>query len=100
MDRAALETRWLALIRDTLPSLAASRDWPVRNDHCFARIILDQVCGGCWYDHVPARPAYRHLGEGRLCAAIEMAEAIAAGSVDLAALNQASLAWRAARRAR
>jgi hypothetical protein len=59
--RAALEAHWLHLIRHTLPGLAPARDWPVRYDHCFARILLDQVCGGRWYDHVPARPAYRHL---------------------------------------
>jgi hypothetical protein len=94
-DRASLEQRWLALIRDTLPALAAVRRWPVRHDHCFARILLDQVCGGRWYDHVAGRPAYRHLPESKLRAAITLAEAVATGTADLHALNRASLAWRA-----
>jgi hypothetical protein len=94
-DRLALEQHWLRLIRTTLPALAASRGWPVRNDHCFARILLDQVCGGRWYDHVPARPAYRHLAEPQLRAAIALAESVADGSADLHTLNRASLAWRA-----
>jgi len=92
--RAALEAHWLHLIRHTLPGLAPARDWPVRHDHCFARILLDQVCGGRWYDHVPARPAYRHLPDDKLRAAVVLAEALAAGHADLHALNRASLAWR------
>lgn len=92
--RALLERRWLSLIRDTLPGLAAARRWPVRHDHCFARILLDQVCGGRWYDHVSARPAYRHLPDERLRAAVALAETVASGAADLHALNRASLAWR------
>jgi hypothetical protein len=96
--RVALEARWLALIGETLPGLAGARQWPVRFNHCFARIILDQVCGGCWYDHVPGRPAYRHLDEPQLRAAVALAEKVAGGACDLVALNAASLAWRRARR--
>ncbi len=92
--RAELEARWLQLIRHTLPSLASARAWPVRHDHCFARILLDSVCGGRWYDHVPARPAYRHLSDDRLREAVALAEAVAAGTADLHDLNRASLAWR------
>ena len=94
-DRAALEARWLELVRHILPGLAPARDWPVRFDHCFARILLDQVCGGRWYDHVPARPAYRHLPDDKLRAAVRLAESVASGEADLHALNRASLAWRA-----
>lgn len=93
-DRSALEQHWLQLVGETLPALAPDRDWPVRYDHCFARILLDQVCGGRWYDHVPARPAYRHLATDKLRAAIALAEAVAAGTADLHALNRDSLGWR------
>jgi hypothetical protein len=96
-DRTVLEQRWLHLTRHTLPALAAARGWPVRHDHCFARILLDQVCGGCWYDHVPARPAYKHLTPDQLAAAVALAESVAASTADLHALNRASLAWRAKR---
>jgi hypothetical protein len=97
--RGALEAHWLSLIRVVLPSLSGPRGWPVRHDHCFARIILDQVCGGCWYDHIPSRPAYKHLSDAQLHAAVALAEAIVAGTADLAVMNRASLQWRAARRA-
>ena len=37
MTRIALEARWLDLTRRVLPPLAATRDWPVSEDHCFMR---------------------------------------------------------------
>lgn len=94
MDRFALETRWLRLTRQTLPALATARDWPVRADHCFQRILLDAAVGGRWYDHVSARPAYRHLDSERLAQAVALGEAVAAGTADLHALNAQSLRWR------
>ena len=97
-DRAALERRWLALTRETLPALAAARGWPVSADHCFQRILLDAACGGVWYDTIAARPAYAHAPPAILTAAIALGEAAAAGEADLPALNARSLAWRRARR--
>ena len=95
-DRLALESRWRLLTRETLPGLAAVRGWPVSADHCFQRILLDHAVGGCWYDHIAGRPAYRQLDDARLQAAVRMGEAVAAGEVDLHALNRQSLAWRRA----
>ena len=94
MDRAALEADWLTLTRDALPALARTRDWPVSADHCFQRILLDHAVGGCWYDHVAGRPAYRHLDDDRLAAAVDLGRRVAAGEADLHALNRQSLAWR------
>ena len=87
-------TRWLTLTRETLPALAAARRWPVRADHCFQRILLDAACGGRWYDHIPARPAYRHAPPDILARAIALGDAVIAGTEDLHALNRRSLAWR------
>lgn len=92
--RAELEARWLTLTRETLPGLAAERGWPVRADHCFQRILLDNACGGRWYDHVAGRPAYRHADDAVLARAVALGEAAVAGEADLHALNRASLAWR------
>lgn len=94
MDRSALEARWLALTRSVLPGVADARGWPVRADHCFQRILLDHATGGCWYDHVARRPAYKHLAADRLAAAVALGEAVLAGTADLRALNAQSLAWR------
>ena len=96
-SRHALEARWLTLTREALPGVAAERDWPVRFDHCFARILLDNACDGVWYDRVTARPAYRHASDDILSAAVALGEAALAGSADLPALNARSLDHRQAR---
>lgn len=96
-DRATLEERWLELTRTVLPSLASERGWPVRADHCFQRILLDNAFGGRWYDFVPRRPAYAHADAAALAHAVALGEAAVAGTVDLADLNRRSLVWRGKR---
>lgn len=93
-DRAALEARWLELTRTVLPALAPLRRWPVSADHCFQRILLDAATGGIWYDAIAGRPAYRAASADQLSAAVTLAEGAVDGRVDLAALNERSLAWR------
>lgn len=86
--------RYLHLTRQVMPGLAAERpDWPVRQDHCFQRIVLDAVCGGVWHDHI-ARPARRHMTDDQAARAVQVCDQIIAGRVDLAALNRQSLVWR------
>lgn len=97
-NRAALEKRWLELTRQALPALAAERGWPVRADHCFQRILLDNAFGGVWYDFVAGRPAYAHADAAALARAVALGEAAAACTADLAALNRRSLGWRRLRR--
>ena len=88
-------TRYVHLTRTVMPSLARGekRHWPVRNDHCFQRIVLDTICKGVWYDHI-ARPAYKHLSQTQALAAVHLCEQIIADEIDLIVLNQQSLAWR------
>jgi hypothetical protein len=82
-----------------MPALAEARRWPVRYDHCFQRILLDHACGGCWYDYVAGRPAYRFASADLLASAVRAGEQVVAGELDLDALNGQSLAWRRAVRA-
>ena len=93
-DRRALERHWLTLTRKVLPSLASERKWPVRFDHCFQRILLDNAFGGRWYDFVGQRPAYAHAPDDALARAVALGEAAQDGTVDLANLNRKSLLWR------
>ena len=88
-DRRAL---WRDLVERRLPE-AARPGWPVRLDHCFARILLDHACGGPWRDSV-APPAYANMPADGLDAAIALGEAVLDGRADLALLNRRSLAWR------
>jgi len=97
-DRAQLEAEWLHLTRTVLPTLAADRpEWPVRLDHCFQRILLDQAVGGRWYDHVSGRPAYRHLPPETLARAVALARAVVSGDADLDRFDRDSLRWRGKR---
>lgn len=93
--RAELIERYLHLTRVVMPEMAKSkhRSWPVRNDHCFQRIVLDAVCGGVWYDHVD-RPAYRNMSTRQASDAVVLCERILSGDASLVELNRQSLAWR------
>lgn len=93
-DRRALEAHWLDLTRRRLPRAAASGRWRLRLDHCFQRVLLDDACGGRWYDHIAGRPAYARASDAVLTRAIATGEALLAGAADLDALDRRSLAWR------
>ncbi|MEM6382562.1 MAG: hypothetical protein AAF739_07810 [Pseudomonadota bacterium] len=93
--RANPVDRYLTLTRQTMPELARTtrRDWPVRDDHCFQRIVLDALFGDVWYRHL-GKPAYKHLTAGQAERAAALCDAIIEGRADLAALNAQSLVYR------
>ncbi|MEP9400683.1 GCN5-related N-acetyltransferase [Sphingomonas sp. VNH70] len=97
MSGDAVRARWLELTRRELPALASARGWPVRADHCFQRILLDNAFGGRWYDHVAGRPAYAHADPAALARAVALGEAAIAGTEDMAELDRRSLEWRGKR---
>ena len=92
---ADLVSRYMVLTKEVMPQMA--RDpavkWPVRNDHCFQRIILDIVCDGPWFAHL-SRPAYKSLSHDQAVRAVQLCEDIIANRVDLFDLNRRSLNWR------
>jgi hypothetical protein len=90
-----LVAEYLRLTREEMPRLARSScaDWPVQEDHCFQRIVLDSVCGGVWYDHL-ARPACRNMTQAQLRQAIALCRDIISDEADLKDLNAQSLVWR------
>jgi hypothetical protein len=94
---AQLRNQYLELTNRVLPELARSRRFPVTANHCFQRIILDNLFGCCWYNvlHRGRIPAYQQLTEPQLEQAIGLAEAIVAYPDEyLWQLNQNSLSWR------
>ena len=92
---ANLVSRYLVLTKEIMPHLARTshRHWPVCNDHCFQRIVLDAVCGGVWYDHL-LRPAYKNLTCDQAANAVDLCNDIISGDSDLEVLNRQSLKWR------
>ena len=95
-----LVNSYLHLTKEILPSLARSsrQDWPVREDHCFQRIVLDIICNGVWYEHLDL-PAYKNLTHDEVQRAVDLCYEIAKGHADLCQLNNQSLIWRGKRSA-
>ena len=94
-DMQELINSYLNLTKNVLPSLAKDdlRTWPVVEDHCFQRIVLDTICGGVWYEFID-RPAYKNLTMEQAIAAVQLCEAIIDGHSNIKELNQQSLIWR------
>lgn len=100
MSSDELQERWKYLYHEYLPALATARDsaqkhWPVHLDHCFARIVLDNVIGidKPWTEVVKS-PAIKNMSGAQLKNAIELAEQVANGAADLVALDERSLELR------
>lgn len=95
-DLSELRAEYKRKVNEELPEMAQnSDDWPIHLDHCFGRVILDNLFEGEWYGHVDGRPAYEHLSPDELQEAIEIAgRIIQNGKPALDELNENSLRWR------
>ena len=90
-----LRVRYLALINHQLPEKAKHVSLPVRFNHCFARIVLDNLFEDCWYNHLSRKqPAYKQLNETQLEKAIALAESMLEHPERVSGLNDNSLSWR------
>jgi len=96
--KADLISRYMNLTKEVMPQMASLQGvkWPVQNDHCFQRIVLDAICNEAWHKHL-ARPAYKNLTHDQAIHAVELCEDIVALRADLHVLNRQSLAWRVKR---
>jgi len=94
-EKDTLIATYMHLTKEVLPSLVRNdqTDWPVSEDHCFQRIVLDHVCGGVWYEHLD-RPAYKHMTKNQAQRAVMLCQDIAERRANLQELNQQSLFWR------
>lgn len=83
-------------VNSKLPAKAREQgDWPVDQDHCFARIVLDNLFEDVWYRHLEDRPAYLNLSRQQLGKAIEIADRmLSKGREEVEVLNQKSLSYR------
>lgn len=79
-----LRERYLELTRETLPAAGCRRGWPIVEDHCFMRVLLDRLFDDCWYKHLDRRrgAAYRQLTGEQLRRVIAMAEELLADEGD------------------
>ena len=100
IGRAALLARYRELVLAELPRRAREQGWPVTEDHCFGRIVLDGAVGGRWYDVLDRRrsPAFEQLDDVQLARAVELAERMVAEGVPVVLeLDARSLTWRGKR---
>jgi hypothetical protein len=95
-DITGRRERYRTLVDERLPEAARrAGTWPIAEDHCFARVVLDNVFEDEWYEHVDGRPAYEHLSADELAAAIDLAERLLERGAPLVEeLNERSLRWR------
>ena len=95
-DIDRLRQRYRQTVMEELPQAATSGDgWPIHQDHCFARVVLDNVFEDEWYEHVEGRPAYDNLSATELRTAITIADRLLEEGPSLAIeLNRRSLRWR------
>lgn len=96
--RAGLLAEYRRLVRVELPMAARAGRWVLRQDHCFARVILDAVCGGCWYAHLRrerGRSAESQLDVAQLARALQTGRGmLTEGAAEVTRLNAQSLRWR------
>jgi hypothetical protein len=96
-ERAMAIASYLEFTTTLLPTMAKAANklntWPIHNDHCFQRVVLDTICQAPWYDVIPS-PAYKNLSLEQARAATALCEKIANKQVCLATLNNKSKAWR------
>ena len=95
-DLSQLRDRYRQKIHEELPESAQNSDnWPIHLDHCFGRVVLDNLFEDEWYDHVDGRPADEQLSAQQLTAAIDIADRmLEEGQPVVERLNENSLRWR------
>lgn len=98
LGEAELRKAWRDLVEVRLPD-AWEPGWPVRFDHCFARILLDNACGRPWRE-VVRPPAWKNTPVDVLEKAVGLGEAVLGGEADLGELNRESLRLRGKLRSR
>ena len=96
-DLDELRARYLELINDILPSIARARGFPITSNHCFGRVVLDNLFQGCWYNYLTVGrvAAYKQLDELQLQQAVDIAQSLVdLPTAHIISLNNQSLQWR------
>ena len=96
-DLDELRARYLELINDILPSIARARGFPITSNHCFGRVVLDNLFQGCWYNYLTVGrvAAYKQLDLTQLQQAVNIAQSLVElPTAHIISLNDRSLQWR------
>ena len=89
-----LQAELSSVIKELLPSIAKDTQLPVHLDHCFGRIVYDNLFQDCWWNHISKpKSAIASLNVEQLRKAVVIARSL----TDLETcrvLNNKSLQWR------
>jgi acyl carrier protein phosphodiesterase len=95
VDTNTLTEFYLDNINIVLPSIAKAKQWKIKHNHCFARIVLDNIFNDCWYDHLDkTKPAYKQLNKDHLLKAFNIINLILLDDEVINQLNNNSLRYR------
>lgn len=92
-EESELRAAWRSLVDVALPAAALRHGWPITENHCFARVLLDNAVGRPWREVVPP-PAWRNTPLETLHEAVDLGLALLTGQEDIDRLNAASLRLR------
>jgi hypothetical protein len=96
-DLNEFRARYLELINDILPSIARARSFPITSNHCFGRVVLDNLFQGCWYNYLTVGrvAAYKQLNLAQLQQAVTIAQSLVdLPTAHIVSLDNQSLQWR------
>lgn len=94
----SLKDRLRQLANEDFPRAARSGGYPVRYNHCFLRIVYDNLFGCKWREALPGKtPAIHQLTDEQLRRAIALGEEVIADPDLARELNDRSLRWRGKR---
>lgn len=88
-----LRDEYMKFINHCLPEAAKKNNWPISENHCFGRVILDFMYQDAWYKHLSS-PGYKHLSEYQLIVACERMQQWLNNPQLLIKDNQKSLIYR------
>jgi len=91
------QQEYLFLTNEVIPERAKRDQWPIWENHCLQRILLDHLFGDAWHRHLPQgqTPAYRQLHLQQLGLLLYRTHQLLWSSMDeVDRLNQQSLTWR------
>lgn len=83
------------LANEAFPAAARGGGYPIRFNHCFLRVVYDNLFGARWNTVLPpGKPAIHQLTEEQLEQAIEIGEEVIADADVCRRLNEQSLRYR------
>lgn len=92
---AALKDELRTQANETFPAVARREGFPIVMNHCFLRVVYDNLFQQKWQQVLGSeRPAIHQLNETQLRRAIALGNEIIADRDTCEIMNERSLAWR------